>query len=177
MKFDRTKLDPRVKRHMIVSTLFTLALAFFIDHTYVNETDSLPKGWYYKTSSPIERGRIVTACLSEKDTNFGLQRHYFFNGSECYGAAPIMKQVVAIPGDDVFLTKDFIAVNGKKFNLKTFQYDSRHRKLPHFQRGEYYPTEGYWLIGTNNPKSWDSRYFGPIHKSQILWVVTPVLTW
>jgi len=121
----------------------------------------MPRGVYLKTNSPIARGSIVSVCLDSYHAKFGLERHYLMQGSrDCENITPLMKQVIAIPGDDVVLTDEYIQVNGKKYTYPTLYKDSTGRDLPVYPRGRYMNTNRYWLLGVSDPKSWDSRYWG-----------------
>lgn len=42
------------------------------------------------------------------------------------------------------------------------------RKLPVYPRDIYKNVKGYWVMGVNDPKSWDSKYWGEIKKMQFL---------
>jgi hypothetical protein len=60
---------------------------------------------------------------------------------------------------------------------QTFYVDSIHRKLAVYPRGKYSHVQGYWVVGTHSPYSWDSRYYGQISEYQILFKLKPLLTW
>jgi type IV secretory pathway protease TraF len=64
-------------------------------------------------------------------------------------------------------------VNGKVFLYPTKYSDSNHRLLKVFPRGIYRNIKGYFLIGSHNDKSWDSRYWGMLTKSMILFELKP----
>jgi type IV secretory pathway protease TraF len=34
-----------------------------------------------------------------------------------------------------------------------------------------------WLFGFNNPRSWDSRYFGPVPVANVMGTLSPVVRW
>jgi type IV secretory pathway protease TraF len=75
------------------------------------------------------------------------------------------------------LADEYISVNQQKYLFKTQTTDSRNRKLDIYPRGQYLHTTGFWVIGVNNKKSWDSRYFGPISREQILTKLKPLIVW
>lgn len=126
----------------------------------INITPSMREGLYLNKSSSIKRGDIVAACIPNAYTELGIQRLYIGKGTACYGVMPIIKKVIALPGDNVVLTDHFIAVNGIQYPYKTEYSDSLGRPLTVYPRGHYPHTKGYWLIGTHSPHSWGSRYWG-----------------
>lgn len=130
-------------------------------------------GLYIKQKGEIKRGDIVLVCLHEPYKTIGLQRRYIAKGSKCEGAEPLIKEVVAIPGDTVILTEEYLKINGQKFSFLTYHYDSQNRSLNVYPCGKY--QQGYWLIGTNDNRSWDSRYWGFVRREQILYKLKPLM--
>lgn len=158
----------------MVKTLVTVAvfvvvlaaLKFF--GVMINVSPSMPLGIYVKKFSAIKRGDIVAICLDHQQAQLGLQRHYLKPGFACNGAQPLIKKVIAIPGDVVQLTDHSITVNGHVYFYPTFYQDSRGHSLSAFPRGIYKMSNSYWLLGTHNPHSWDSRYWGPVSAENII---------
>jgi conjugative transfer signal peptidase TraF len=144
-----------------------------------NISPSMPIGLYWLShtkSESLKRGDVVAVCLKGPFLKMGLERNYIFKSGHCSDSAPLIKTVFAIPGDSVVLSKDGMSVNGKNYPLKTFDRDSQQRVLPYIPRGNYLKTSAFWLIGTNDSKSWDSRYWGEVNASQILYQLKPLLT-
>lgn len=76
----------------------------------------------------------------------------------------LIKQIIAIPGDEVSLTDHSITVNGKEYLAPKLIDEAPSNK------------NGYWLYGMNDPiHSWDSRYFGAVTEQAIQGVVTPLI--
>lgn len=135
----------------------------------INVSPSMPEGIYIKSECDIQRGSIVAVCLPPAYQAIGLKQKYIEIGNTCHGAYPLIKQVIAVPGDNVALKNNVIVVNGKLFFYKTLAVDSTGRPLSNYPRGTYAHTDGYWLIGTAAKNSWDSRYWGPVRRTQILY--------
>jgi conjugative transfer signal peptidase TraF len=135
----------------------------------INLTDSMPKGIYVAKSNSREfqRGDIVNFCLPKPIQDFGLKRSYLEKGFSCHGSMPLIKKIIAVPGDNVLLTDQFISVNGQIHPFKTRYMDSLGRTLSVFPRGRYLDTQGFWLVGEND-KSWDSRYWGPVERGRLM---------
>jgi type IV secretory pathway protease TraF len=85
---------------------------------------------------------------------------------------------VAVEGDVVTLAQDEIRVNGVVVpNSDTALEDSMGRALQHCAWGEHRIGPGeLWLFSPYHRNAYDSRYFGPVHMSQVLSVLLPVLT-
>ncbi|MBV9576701.1 MAG: S26 family signal peptidase [Gammaproteobacteria bacterium] len=95
----------------------------------LNVTPSMPLGIYARSNGVIQRGSIVTFCLPDFYKTLALNKLYIQKGRRCDGAEPLIKEVIAVPGDHVFLTNDAIAVNGKRYAYPTLTKDSRGERL------------------------------------------------
>jgi len=150
-------------------TLGVLSLAFIIPAVAgirINESPSLPIGLYVIND---KSGRLVEFCPAEPLASLAMQRAYREPGSCPDGGAPLMKPEVARPGDIVELNASGVAVNGKLLpNSAPLQFDSRGRRLQHWRFGRFKVRQGEtWVISSYNPRSFDSRYMGPITNGQI----------
>jgi conjugative transfer signal peptidase TraF len=133
----------------------------------INITPSMPIGLYIRADGSLSRGDVIAFCLSESYQTIGLKQGYLAKGHVCHGADPLIKQVLAIPGDDVLLTNQSIQVNGITYHYPTHYTDSQGRTLAIYPRGNYKHAVGYWVIGNHSADSWDSRYWGSINAKQI----------
>lgn len=80
------------------------------------------------------------------------------------GFSPLIKPVVAWPGDLVSVSANGIRVNGRPLpNSAPIKRDSKGQQLRPFSDGEYRvgPNE-LWVVSSFSTRSFDSRYFGPI---------------
>lgn len=144
----------------------------------LNLTPSMPRGLYVKEfSSEINRSDIVLVCLNDPYKNLGLAKGYLVKGKKCQGSDPLLKSVIAIPGDNVVLYDDYVMVNGVKLPYPTLSFDSKNRPLTPYPRKTYLNTSGYWLIGTHDKRSWDSRYWGPVARQQIISKIKSLIFW
>jgi type IV secretory pathway protease TraF len=93
-------------------------------------------------------------------------------------SAPLVKQVAAIGGDEVCRSNaptNTIAINGK-VTAGVFETDREGRPLPSWQ-GCMRLVDGKFLLLQPHPFSFDSRYFGPVLRCNILGVAHPLWTW
>ncbi len=170
----------KLKSNYPLILLVILLSLFFLAHAYnvcINVTPSMKQGIYLRDTGDIHRGDIVALCLAEPYKTLGLRNCYIEKGHRCQGADPLIKEVIAIPGDDVVLTDQFIRVNKTIYPYPTFHFDSLHRRSAIYPRGKYSHVQGYWLIGTHSPYSWDSRYWGEVMEDQILYKLKPLWIW
>jgi conjugative transfer signal peptidase TraF len=151
-------------------------------------TDSAaPVGIYRVEPLPIEqslrdlkRGELVEVCLPVAIARRGLERGYLQPGRCPGGAEPVAKRVGALSGDIVIVSARYVAVNGEPLSSlsETLRVDSRNHLLDHVVWGtSRVQPQMVWLFGFHNPRSWDSRYFGPVSQSGVRGILMPVVTW
>lgn len=172
------------KYPFVILTISLIAFILYLlakDRIIINVSPSIPLGVYslkpINTKTNLRQNDLVAFCLNIPYREFGLSRGYLLVGSRCSGTAPLLKSIIAVPGDNVTLTNNEIIVNNKVYGYPTHLYDSKHRPLQSWPRGNYKNSQGFWMIGTNSVKSWDSRYFGPIDRKQIIFLIRPLWIW
>ncbi len=142
----------------------------------INASPSLPIGLYL-TSSRRETN-LVEFCPGEPFASFAIARGYRDAGVCRDGAGPLMKPIVAGAGDVVEVSGQGIAVNGHLLpNTAPLAVDSHGRSLTPWPFGRYVVApDSLWVASSHHPRSFDSRYFGPIHVGSIRDHVRPLLT-
>ena len=115
----------------------------------------------------VERGDIVVVTMEED----GQQTHW-------------VKRVIGLPGDTISCVNDVVFINGKVLNETKYIDPNYHQscvdKFGYFNK---IPNENntdvkdfdevtlgddeYFVMGDNRPYSKDSRYVGPVKKSQL----------
>jgi signal peptidase I len=115
----------------------------------------------------VERGDIVVATMEEE----GQKTHW-------------VKRVIGLPGDTVSCVNDVVYINGKVLDeTKYIAPDYRQSLVDKFGYFNKVPNadntnvedfeevklgdDEYYVMGDNRPYSKDSRYVGPVKKSQI----------
>jgi conjugative transfer signal peptidase TraF len=165
--------------------LATPILAFWLLDLRIAFTGSAcPPGVYraaaLRPGSRLARGELVLVCLPEKLARFALERAYLAHGAGCGdGIEPVGKRIGALAGDRVQLAPDYVAVNRRPLpNSASRTRDSRGRDVPHVALGLHQVKDGeVWLFGEADPRSWDSRYFGPVTTRAVRAELKPVITW
>lgn len=142
----------------------------------LNSTGSLPLGLYRVSTAP--EADLVEFCPPEPFSGFSVVRQYRNPGNCPDGDSPLLKPVVARPGDVVVLSYSGLLINGILLrNTAPRSQDSKGRTLPHYPFGTYRVDAGtIWVASSYHPLSFDSRYFGPIPKSIVRHRLKPLLT-
>jgi len=144
----------------------------------INTTASMPIGFYREAPPRLERGAWVVFCLPEESARLGRERAYLRQGSCSDGSQELVKEIAAVPGDRVALSRAGLAVNGHSIAgtaLRTV--DCGRRPLPHAPFGESgVPAGELWVLGLDRRVSWDSRYFGPVPLDHVRAAAIPILT-
>ena len=134
----------------------------------VNESPSLPKGLYVRRlGAEVERGSTVTVPQPEASqaylSRLGMPSH-----------VALIKRVAATGGDRV-------CVRGEQVwtpigALSVPRRDRLGRLLPRWSECRRLEPDELFLLG-DSAGSFDSRYFGPVRRSEVLGVYEEVLTW
>ena len=162
-----------------IAILF-LALFVIFDRyqIIINTTDSYPIGLYQKKviDRPIQRGDLVMFCLPKGNhAELILTRGYLPRGSCDSGLQPLLKRVYAVPGDEIIVDSYGVSVNYADVikNSIPIREDTQGRELPLMESG-IIPANHYGVFSAYHPRSFDSRYFGPIHRDSIDYFVEPI---
>lgn len=79
---------------------------------------------------------------------------------------PLVKRIVAVPGDHVVVTDGVVIVNGR-VRTELYLVPALGKPEGAFDRDLIVPERHYWLMGTN-PYSYDSRYWGLVGQQQVV---------
>ena len=119
-----------------------------------NASASVPIGFYLVRAERLRRGDIALARLPARTAEFALRRGYL-------RATPyVLKPVVAVSGDRVCRIGDRVTVRGRAAAVAQ-RRDLQHRALPVWQGCRSLAAGEIFLL-TDDVRSFDSRYFGPI---------------
>ncbi len=162
----------------VASVLVAVAGAHALGFVWV-ASESVPPGLWRKVSSPIERGAFVTFCAPNEPRFRAGRDAGFVPAGSCPGHLPrLVKPVAALAGDVIEIGTDGICVNGILLpNTRPIEARQLDWLRP-YSPGRYVVREGdAWLVSTYNPRSWDSRYYGPVRITDLTSVVRPVWTY
>ncbi len=135
----------------------------------INISSSIPIGIYkVDKSTDFKRGDIIT--FSTKNYSDIL------NYSGSIKNITFSKYIAGISGDYIRIENNKIYINDKeKGNI--FKTDGLNNNLPQLKEKEYIVKEDeIFVLGTND-KSFDSRYYGCIKKSDVIYKLVPFIIW
>jgi conjugative transfer signal peptidase TraF len=167
----------------------------------INLSESLPFGLYWTRPLPhlsrdpgestsggpgrnagpnagLKVGMLVSACLPPDVALSALEKGYLPKGPCLSGVAPVGKIIAALPGDTVDVTGSGAFVNGVPLpGSAPLLSDSRGRPMPRRWGRVVLPAQTAWLYSGHSPRSFDSRYYGPVPFSGLRGQLFPLLTW
>lgn len=171
-------MSPDARSLVVVFFLFAMGIfAAWLAGYRVNVTSSYPLGiWRLEANRSISQGSLVLFC--PPDTPFFKAANGFgvLRAGGCPGGyAPLLKQLAAGPGDFVEVDEEGVSVNGRLIpNSRPLQHDSQGKTLPRTEERGWVHEGEAWLLSDFNPRSFDSRYFGPVSMAQIQGTMVPV---
>ena len=160
--------------------LLLLGVACYAVGARINTTRSIPVGLYWTSSKAVEKSDYVLFCPPPLGVfDIAKERGYIAAGFCPGNYGYMMKRVLAAKNDAVTIADEGVRVNGKLLPFSALiTADKGGQPLPRYQANSYTLGDYQVLLMTDvNPRSFDSRYFGPINRSQIKTVISPVITW
>lgn len=142
-----------------------------------NFTSSMPIGIYQRFEQrKIFLNDLISVCLPKPMAAIGKHRGYIGFGSCPNNSTPLLKELIALPGDTVVLSQSSITVNGVTYYTPQQKFDHNHKRIKHWvKNGVYKHIKGVWVYGSHDPiHSWDSRYFGGIPVKNIQGIYKPL---
>jgi conjugative transfer signal peptidase TraF len=176
MRGDILRLRNRITILATISAGFVVTLASLQAHAPLvlyNGSGSAPLGFYRVEHRLPLRGEIVVVRPAPLIDMMIVARGILAP------EIPLVKQVAAVGGDLVCRSKvdgtGVVSVNGKTI-AETFEKDREGRPLPSWD-GCLTLTEGEYFLLQPHPYSFDSRYFGPVLRCDVIGVAHPIWTW
>ena len=168
----------KIRRAILVAIGVTIAV-FQLSGVFglrINTSPSLPMGLYIITADA--GADLVEFCPMEPFATLSIVRGYRDPGACSDGAAPLLKPVIASAGDVVEVSARGISVNGALLpNTAPLTRDTKGRHLEAWPSGRYVVDPGtIWVASSYHPRSFDSRYFGPLCTAAIRYRLKPFLT-
>jgi conjugative transfer signal peptidase TraF len=138
---------------------------------YFNPSASAPEGWYWLAGSrSFELDSFVVSSLPRPAAVLANDRNYIPQ------AIPVLKKVAAVPGDLVCESQGDVLINGR-FVARASTRDGAGRELEPWKGCRTLASGEYFLLNSDNPQSFDSRYFGPVSESMLMGRAVPLWTW
>jgi len=156
-------------RTAIVTVSFSAFTLWYASQTrfiVLNLSPSVPFGLYVEVHDELSAGRLVEFRLPP-DT---------IDGHRSARNRVILKPIAAGPGDQVDTTGDWLLINDRRV-APIFTMDSKGQPLPVWRARRLLQTGEYFLFSARVPNSFDSRYYGPVRRADIIAVRRPLWTW
>jgi len=133
-----------------------------------NASASAPIGLYRVTSGAPERGDLVLISPPKSIVKLAAERRYLPAG------VPLIKRIAAMGGDDVCAFDGAIIINGE-IAARLLERDHTGRPMPRWDECRTLTDDEIFLI-LPPTGSFDSRYFGPVPRAQIIGRLVPLWT-
>lgn len=133
----------------------------------INESPSLPRGLYLRAGIAITPGAIVAvpqpAAARPYLERMGMPRDVL-----------LLKRVAALGGEGVCAVDGMVVAPRRR--ARTADRDRRGAVLPTWRQCRVLAADEVFLLG-DTPGSFDSRYFGPVRRSDVVGVYREIVTW
>lgn len=144
----------------------------------INLSASMPRGLYIiiPLNRSLKKGDTIAACPPYSAALLGRERGYLGPGVCPEGVEPLLKLVVAVPGDAVTISDRGVSVNGALLpESRCLAKDGDGRSL-HGWTIEHYSVQAkmLWLYAPLR-QSWDSRYWGPLSVRNVEGLASAIL--
>jgi conjugative transfer signal peptidase TraF len=133
-----------------------------------NASASAPIGLYRVVSGAQKPGDLVLITPPKSIAKLAAERRYLPLG------VPLIKRIAAMGGDDVCVFDGAIIIN-RKTVARQIEADSKGRPMPRWNECRALDADEIFLLLTP-ADSFDSRYFGPVPRTQIIGRLAPLCT-
>lgn len=135
-----------------------------------NASESVPIGLYsVQPAGRLAVTNLVVAMPPQPLAAFLAERRYLPIG------VPVIKRILALPGQSVCRSGLLISVDGIEMGA-ALEHDRYGRALPTWQGCRVIAEGEVFLMNWDEPRSLDSRYFGPVPLSAVVGRAEPVWT-
>ncbi len=131
-----------------------------------NASESVPIGWYFVASNQPRIGEIAVIKLADWVQIYASSRGYLPQN------VWLLKPIFAANSSIICRFGSHVFVNGKQV-AKAKIVDKMHRVLPVWRGCTALSSTQYFVLGRHRD-SFDSRYFGPIERKQIIGTAFPL---
>ena len=171
LRAERRRQRARIRRVIASAALVAALIATIVvpprPHILWNASASAPIGlWRVVPGAPVKRGDMVVVQLEQPWRGFAARRHYL------PANVPLLKRIAAEPGDRVCAYQAWIFVEGRLAAIRRHA-DRAGRALP-WWHGCRTLRDGAMLLLTDDPASFDGRYFGPTERGAVVGKAVPL---
>jgi len=156
---------------IMIGGVFMMGLSTIVHTPYrllYNPSESAPRGWY--AVKPVDRLHVedlVVVDLDEDIAALAAERQYLPRH------VPLLKRIAAMAGQRVCVTHGDVIID-IFIAAQVHATDYKGRTLPTWSQCRPLATDELFLLSNTSDASFDSRYFGPVHLSQVIGIATPI---
>jgi type IV secretory pathway protease TraF len=163
-----------IKHHKITLATATVGIAFLAVTPFINPvplliwnaSESVPIGWYHVTKRQPMIDEIAVIKPAEWVQIYAASRGYLPEN------VWLMKPLYAVHPSIICRFGRYVFVDGK-YVAKVKIADKMHRALPVWNGCKALTPTQYFVLGQHRD-SFDSRYFGPVDRSQVVGTAFPM---
>ncbi|OYU74984.1 MAG: signal peptidase I [Alphaproteobacteria bacterium PA3] len=136
----------------------------------LNETPSMAKGAYLRVGEVegLKRGDIIAMPMNNTARNYLVKKLGYPKDTM------LIKRVAGLSGDLVCRQGSVVTIN--KRTVVAALSDHQGNSLPAWFGCRTVSTNEVFILG-DNPSSFDSRYFGPVSRSELVGIYRAAITW
>ena len=134
-----------------------------------NASASAPIGLYRVAAGTPARGDLVLARAPEFIADLAAHRGYLPR------TVPLVKRVAALPREHVCAFNEAI-ITGGEIIARRFATDTLGRAMPWWNERRLLSADEFFLLNSEAPRSFDSRYFGPVRAKNVIGRLVPLWT-
>ena len=157
---------------LLVAALAVLSKLCADRQLVLNSSASVPPGLYVRSAASPAVGRLIDFRIPVVAREY-IRSRTGHDGRDWY----IIKPIVAGPDDYVDATGEWLVINGRRVAPMLPEADEEGRPLPTWRDRRTLGAEEFFVFSDRIPNSFDSRCYGPIHRSEIASVRRPLVTW
>ncbi len=136
----------------------------------LNETHSMAKGAYVRMGEVaiLKRGDIIAMPMNSTALNYLVKKLGYPKDTM------LIKRVAGLSGDLVCRKGSVVTIN--KRTVSAASSDRQGNPLPAWNGCRTLSTNEVFLLG-DHPASFDTRYFGPVAKGELVGIYRAAITW
>ncbi|AMX99038.1 S26 family signal peptidase [Mesorhizobium ciceri] len=134
-----------------------------------NASASAPVGLYRVVAGPPARGDLVLTDAPEAIAGLAAERGYLPH------RVPLVKHIAALPHERVCAFNEAIIIGGK-IVARRLATDTQGRPLPWWSGCRALACDEFFVLNGEAPRSFDSRYFGPVPAANVIGRLVPLWT-
>lgn len=133
-----------------------------------NPSPSIPVGYYIRSAGAPRLGSIIAFHVPKPGLAYAREHIPYVVGGG------IIKKIAAVSGDHV-CCRHRLVINGRVWG-PVATIDRNGDALPHWGGCRALGRDEYFVVSTRIPNSFDSRYYGPVSRSDVIGSFRPLWT-